>query len=105
MSRCVSDHGMTPTQMELDLGAVLLRPASWPWTGPTQAEFAKVPGRTDAGTKRERRTSLDAPESADRREKIATGFGKPQGAAKAGLTAHPRADSAVTRPPERSRRR
>jgi len=33
---------------ELDLGAVLPRPVSWPWTGPTQAEFTKVPGRADA---------------------------------------------------------
>ncbi len=105
MKRCVLDHGMTPTQMELDLGAALPRPVSWPWTGPTQAEFAKVPGRADAGTKRERRTSLDAPESTGRLEEVAAGSGKPQGAAKARLTAHPRADSAGTRPPERSRRR
>ena len=33
---------------ELDLGAMLPRPVSRPWTGPTQAEFAKVPARIDA---------------------------------------------------------
>ena len=96
---------MIPTQMELDLGAALPRPASWPWTGPTQAEFAKVPARTDAGTKRERRTSLDAPESTGSREKVAAGFGKPQGAAKAGFKGPLLVGSGKGRPPERTRRR
>ncbi len=105
MKRCVSDHGMTPTQMELDLGAMLPRPVSRPWTGPTQAEFAKVPARIDARTKRERRTSLDAPESTDHREERAAGFGKPQGAAKAMFTGPPLAGGGKGRPRAWSRRR
>lgn len=67
---------------KLDLGAALPRPVSWPWTGPSTEEAATIPGRIDARIKRERRTSLDAPESTDRREKVVIGSERPQGAAR-----------------------
>lgn len=49
------------------------------------------------------RSARPKPQSAGR--EVAAGSGKPQGAAKAGVTVRPLADSAETRPLERTRRR
>lgn len=63
-----------------------------------------VPAKASSREEKDRSAGALDGQFAGRREEIAAGSGKPQGAAKARLTARPRADSAGTRPSERTRR-